>query len=294
MRWIVGLDLQHRSAGALQLVRWLAREARAPDGDAFAGVHVVEEEHLELVLRYHHLDEVLASARTAAQAAIVHEGVESFVRDVELVQGADAADVLLAAARAGGADALVVGRAAPGAAGVRIVRLGRVARRLLRRTSVPVAVVPPDVRADALGDGPLVALVRLDERSAHTAAFGAALAGRLGRPLALVYAMPPTVEQAAPYFPGELGQRIAAEQRARGEEALAAWMAGAGLAAQRTAVLQGNPVDAALAFAAEHRAPLLLVGARPVRGFAHALASGTASVLASVSPVPVIVVPSSQ
>lgn len=292
MRWTVGLDLRHRSAGALQLVRWLGREIRAPDPDAFSGVHVLEEEHLELVLRYHHLDEALATARAAAQAAIVHEGVEALVREVELVQGVDAADMLLASARALGADALVVGRSAPGTAGVRIVRLGRVARRLLRRTSTPVVVVPPDVKADALGGGPLVALVRLDERSARTAAFGAALASRLGRPLALVYAIPPTLEQAAPYFPTELGQRIADEQRARGEADLAAWTSRAGLVAQRAVVVQGNPVDAALAFASDERAPLLLVGARPVRGFAHALASGTASVLASVSPVPVIVVPS--
>src|SRR5512133_1332551 len=279
MRWTVGLDLRHRSAGALQLVRWLGRECRAPDPDAFSGVHVLEEEHLELVLRYHHLDEALATARAAAQAAIVHEGVEALVREVELVQGADAADTLLASARALGA-------------GVRIVRLGRVARRLLRRAATPVVVVPPDVKADALGNGPLVALVRLDERSARTAAFGAALASRLGRPLALVYAIPPTLEQAAPYFPTELGQRIADEQRARGEADLAAWISRAGVVAQRAAVVQGNPIDAALAFAADERAPLLLVGARPVRGFAHALASGTASVLASVAPVPVIVVPS--
>lgn len=292
MRWIVGLDLQHRSAGALQLVRWLERERHAAEEDAFAGVHVLEEEHLEFVLRYHHLDEVLAAARSAAEAALRHEGVDRLLRDVELVQGADAADVLLTATRAGGADALVVGRAAPGAAGMRIVRLGRVARRLLRRTSSPVAVVPPDVRAEALGDGPLVALVRLDARSARTATFAATLAGHLGRPLALVYVIPPTVEQAAPYFPAELGQRIATEQRARGEAELAAWVTRSGLSPQRTAVLQGNPVDASLAFAAEERSPMLLVGARPVRGFAHALASGTASVLASVAPVPVIVVPS--
>ncbi len=292
MRWIVGLDLQHRSAGALQLVRWLDRERHAAEEDEFAGVHVLEEEHLELVLRYHHLDEVLASANRAAAAALRHEGVERLVRDVELIQGPDAADVLLTAARAGGADALVVGRAAPGAAGVRIVRLGRVARRLLRRTTSPVAVVPPDVRAEALGDGPLVALVRLDARSARTATFAATLAGHLGRPLALVYVIPPAIEQAAPYFPAELGQRIAAEQVVRGEAELAAWMTGMGLTAQRTAVLQGNPVDASLAFAAEQRSPMLLVGARPVRGFAHALASGTASVLASIASVPVIVVPS--
>lgn len=292
MRWIVGLDLRHRSAGALQLVRWLGRETRAPDADAFSAVHVLEEEHLELVLRYHHLDEVLTTARASAQAALVHEGVEALVRDVELVQGADAADMLLASARTLGADALVVGRAAPGAAGVRIVRLGRVARRLLRRTSTPVVVVPPDVRAEGLGGGPVVALVRLDDRSARTAAFGASLAARLGRPLALVYAIPPTVEQAAPYFPTELGQKIADEQRAAGEADLAAWTSRVGLAAQRAVVVQGNPVDAALAYAADERSPLLVVGARPVRGFAHALASGTAAVLASVAPMPVVVVPS--
>ena len=273
MRWIVGLDLQRRSAGALQLVRWLARESRAAAGERFDGVHVLEDEHLELVLRYHHLDDVLASARSAAEESLRHEGVDALVRDVQLVQGADAAEALREAAAAEGADALVVGRAAPGAAGLRIVRLGRVARRLLRGTTLPVVVVPPDVRADALGDGPLVALTRLDARSERTAAFASALAGALGRPLALVHVIPPSVEQAAPYFPADVGAKIAAEQRARGEEALAAWVSASGLAPGLTAVLQGNPVDAALSVAAM-------------------LASGTASVLASVAPLPVVVVPS--
>lgn len=294
MRWIVGLDLERRSAGALQFVRWLARESRAADGEHFVGVHVLEEEHLELVLRYHHLDHVLSSARAAAEESLRHGGADALVPDVEVIQGLEAAESLREAVRSRGADGLIVGRAAPGAAGVRIVRLGRVARRLLRAVPVPVAVVPPDVRTEALGDGPLVALVRLDARSARTAAFAAGLAGRLGRPLALVYVIPPTVEQAAPYFPPHLGEQLAAEQRARGEQALAAWLASAGITAQLTAVVQGNPVDAALDFAAAHRSPLLVVGARPLHGVATVLASGTASVLASVAPLPVVVVPSAQ
>lgn len=292
MKWIVGLDLGRRTAGALQFAGWLGRESG--DGERFAGVHVLEEEHLELALRYRHLDELTASARAGAQEALRHEGVEGVVRELHVVQGADAAEALREAVGAQGADALVVGRAAPGAAGVRIVRLGRVARRLLRSATMPVAIVPPDVRAEALGDGPLVALVRLDARSARTAAFAAALAARLGRPLALAYVIPPTVEQAAPYFPAERGEEIAAGQRAQGAEALSAWMAGAGLAAQLTAVLQGNPVDAALAYAEEHRSPLLLVGSRPLHGVAAIFAAGTASVLASVAPLPVVVVPAAE
>lgn len=292
MRWIVGLDLERRSAGALQLVRWLARESRAAGGERFAAVHVLEEEHLEVALRYHHLDDVLASARSALEESLRHEGVDAILGDLQLVQGPDAAESLREAAAAQGADALVVGRAAPGAAGLHIVRLGRVARRLLRRTPVPVVVVPPDVRAEALGDGPLVALTLLDARSARTAAFAAGLAGALGRPLALVHVIPPSVEQAAPYFPADVGAKIAAEQRARGEEALAKWVSASGLAPDLTAVLQGNPVDAALSFAESHRAPMLLVGARPLRGVTAVLASGTASVLASVARVPVVVVPS--
>jgi nucleotide-binding universal stress UspA family protein len=213
---------------------------------------------------------------------------------VQLIQALDAAEALQQAVTSQRADALVVGRAAPGAAGVRIVRLGRVARRLLRSATMPLVVVPPDVTTDALGDGPLVALVRLDARSARTATFAAALAGRLGRPLALIHVIPPTLEQAAPFFPADLGEKVASEQRARGEEALARWVAGSGLAPQLTAVLPGNPIDAALAFADARRAPLLLVGARPLHGIASVLAAGTASVLAAVAALPVVVVPSPE
>lgn len=291
MKWIVGLDLGQRTAGALQFVRWLAGKS---GGERFVGVHVLEEEHLEIALRYHHLDEVLASARDGAEKELRAEGADALVRDVQVIQALDAAEALRDAVTSQGADGLVMGRAAPGGAGVRIVRLGRVARRVLRGATMPVTVVPPDVRADALGDGPIVALVRLDARSARTATFATALAARVGRPLALAYVIPPTVEQAAPYFPAELGEKIAAEQRARGEEALAAWIGSSALSPQLTAVLQGNPVDAALAFAESHRSPLLIVGARPLHGVASIFATGTASVLASVAPLPVVVVPSSD
>lgn len=291
MKWIVGLDLGRRTAGALQLVRWLAG---ASGGERFVGLHVLEEEHLEIALRYHHLDEVLASAREGAEKELRAEGADPFVRDVQVIQALDAAEALRDAVTSHGADGLVIGRAAPGAAGVRIVRLGRVARRVLRGATTPVVVVPPDVRADALGEGPLVALVRLDARSARTAAFGTALAARLGRPLALAYVIPPTVEQAAPYFPAELGEKIAADQRARGEEALAAWISSAGLSPQRAAVLQGNPIDAALTFAEAQGSPLILVGARPLHGVASIFAAGTAAVLASVATLPVVVVPSAD
>src|SRR5690606_31904612 len=70
------------------------------------------------------------------------------------------------------------------------VRLGRVARKMLRRLPVPVVVVPPDLEKDAIGDGPVLCTIDTDAHSLAAVRFARELARAVGRELELAHALP--------------------------------------------------------------------------------------------------------
>src|SRR4029450_10444023 len=128
MKWIIGLDLRPRSFGALHFATWLTKTVPKAD-DRFIAVHVLEPEHLRAALRVSHLDEVLAAARDAGKRILEREAPGERIRELEIVEGQEADEGLVAAVARHGADALVIGRIA-GRSESALVRLGRVARRL--------------------------------------------------------------------------------------------------------------------------------------------------------------------
>lgn len=292
MRWLVGLDLRERSRGAAHLACWLAAASRA-GGDEVRALHVLEEEHLRMLLRWHHLDEVVAGARRAAEEALGAEGLAARIHEVEVARGADAEGALEEAAAAWRADALVVGRAA-GREGRHLVRLGRVARRLLRAPGLPVLVAPPDLREEHLGSGPVAALTDLGEGSAAACRFAARLAERLGRPLAVAHAVPRPEDFAAPYLPGASVGELARAGREEGERALAGWLDAEGLRPAATALLRGPAVEAGLSWAEAERAPLVVVGTRRLSALERVAVASVSTELAAVSPIPVAVVPPAE
>lgn len=97
-----------------------------------------------------------------------------------------------------------------------MIRLGRVARRILRRLGAPVLVVPPDLRAEQIGGGPVTALTSVSADSARACRFAADLAARLGRPLA-------ARASHAPYLAREPTERARKARAAERLAALAAW-----------------------------------------------------------------------
>lgn len=289
MKWVVGLDLRPRSSGAMQFARWLASVAR---GTTFIGVHVLEQEHLLAVLRDQHLDEVLSGARRAAEASIASEGASGAIATVDVVQALNAPEGLRDAATRLQADGILVGRAAP-REGQKLVRLGRVARRLLRMSTLPAIVVPPDMReADFGGDGPVVALTNLTDESVATCRFAESIAQELGRTLSIVHVVEPPSVASAQYVATATLERVEAERREEARGALATWIAASGIRADSTEVLSGNVVEAASELAETHRAALLVAGSR--RGgsaLERILVASTASELAAAATRPVAVVP---
>ena len=290
MQWILGLDLRPLCAGALRFAKWLIASSRAPEGEQCVAVHALEEQHLLAVLRYHHLDEVEQGARASAQAIIGTERCEREVGTLEVLQGPSVDAVLEAARQKHGAYGTIIGRAA-GVEGKGVVRLGRAARRILRSAAGPVIVVPPDLRAESLGDGPILALSSLRPDSVDACRFAATMAERLGRPWMLVHIAPVPEEFAPPYLPAVSLEGMRRDFRTEGEKGLADWTAAHGLRPDKSEVVQGRIVDSALACARVHSSPLIVAGSQRLSTLERTLVPSVGSELAAYAPIPVAVVP---
>lgn len=296
MDWLVGMDLTDRGQGALGYARWLAG-VLPPGKDRFVGVHVLEEDELRQLLRYHHLEEVEKNAVAAAERVVASVGAEVALAERRVICGRSAEQTLaeLAEPPAAGSSAalvraLVIGRQARRGE-KRVVRLGRVARRLLRALPVPVVVVPPDLQPGDVGDGPVLLAASIDADATGAAAFAKQLADDLGRPLSVVHVVPGDDYLAAEMVPAGVAGDFFRELRQDHERNLVAWMRAHGLTGVPHLVSEGSVVDRLADVAREERAPLVVVGSRGLGLGMRLFSSSVATDLAAASEVPVVVVP---
>lgn len=279
--WILGLDLGARCSGALQFAQMLRARLHA----RVVGVFISETWQfalppgegagLALSLR-NEAGRWLAGLNAGTAGAAVDEA--------KIVDDVDAESGLAAAAH--GAAGVVIGR--------RVVtpdtwaRLGRVARRLLRRLPAPVIVVPPELALDEF-TGPVLLATDLTHRSAAAARFAAELAAGLGRPLFCVHV-------GQPRWDGSYGlleprrDELRATYREATERATREWAArhcpGAELVFE-----YGDPVDRLAALAEHMRPSLLVVGSGRPDMVERFFVGSTASTLAAVARSAVAVVP---
>lgn len=281
------MDLRPAGEGPVRFARWLAETSRASDGERFEAVHVLEEDHLLVALRTHHIDEVEAAARAAARDTIAREGAGGAIRDVRIVQALNAASGLHKAAEEAGVAGLVIGRAA-GRESRAVVRLGRVARRVARASTVPTIVVPPDLAPADLGGGPVLALTDVTDGSRVACDFASTLARRLGRRLAVLHVA------RAPQSVYALGATFDASREALRDDAKRAlrdWVSACGIAADDQLTGFSSPVDDGLEIARDLQSPLIVTGSRRLSAAERLLQASVGSSLAALSPVPVAIVP---
>lgn len=285
-KWIVGLDLGARSLGALRFATWMVRHSQAGT-ERLVGVHVLEEAHMQAALRYHHLAEIEANAASTAKDQLAQVGA-SDVLPVHVVEGLQAETTLEAACAFHRGNVLIVGRnAARDSANP--IRLGRVARRVLRSLDEPVMVVPPDL-ADA-GSGAVVLAASLDEDAESAAVFAQDFATRFGRELVLARVATLPEHHSAQYLPPETLAKIRTEHYQSAERDLATWAEDQGLGDQRRVVLQGGIVEELIELANKERALAIITGSRRLTLFERWLLASTGSELAARATCPVIVVP---
>lgn len=285
--WIVGVDLRHRSDGAVRFGAWL----RGQTGDAIdlVGVHVAPTAVVDELDRFEGRVLVRERLKAEAELAMTHAGVREAFAEVEVVEADEPAEALAGERAARTAGALIVGRKAA-SDGRDLVRLGSVARRLLQRLVAPTFVVPPDLDPGQLGEGPVVVAVTPAEASVGAVEIGAAMAGMLRRPLVFVRVVSVPEEYTQIYWSTDAltqfkGQTIQAAQDRTG-----AWLAERGRH-DPVVVRYGDTITELLAVLGEQKAPLLVCGSRLLSPAERIIALSTSSELAARATVPVLVVP---
>jgi nucleotide-binding universal stress UspA family protein len=288
MRWVVGVDLRPHSHGAINFAAWL--RAQDQTGQArLEALHVVDKRVFELP------DApaptiVLSRAKQATIAALSARHVLDAFAHVDAIEADDVIDTLAAAGALATSTGLIVGRRAA-ESDARVVRLGKVARRLLRRLDSPVFVVPPDLERAHIGDGPIVCAVDLDQHGVDVARFGEALGQAIGRPARLVHVLDAGDPIGIEYLPELTWTDMHTHARAAKEAALSKWRDEAGLGAY-TLIAEGQTVTQLINAALELDACMILCGSRKLSLAQRMWLSSIGSSLAAAAHLPVGVIPS--
>jgi nucleotide-binding universal stress UspA family protein len=282
MRWIVGIDLRARSRGAVQMAAWLRQHSALPP--EFVAVHVVDERYRESAKV---MSEVLAAGRRELDRVTADDDGSNLFHDARVVLARSVEAGLVEAASAEEVDGLILGRAAPGGAH-RIVRLGSVARRILRRLPVPVLVVPPSIHAAEVGAGPIVMATDLGPASSTAAGLARRIAGNVGRELVVVHADPS--RDFGRDFTGDATLFAAWSPRHTLED-VERWKRAQGVTA-RARLSDKGIVDGVLDAARDEDAALVVCGSRRLGTVDRIFGSSTGSDLARLSDRAVLVVPS--
>jgi len=167
-------------------------------------------------------------------------------------------------------------------------RLGKVARRLVRRLPVPVMVVPPDLLRTDIGKGPVVLATDLDAASIPAAEMARDLARAFGREL-LVACVDESFYRVPAFAPDAIVPLTLVERRT--DEAVLAWTRARGLDSPRLQLCEGERVSTLASVAREHDAALIVCGSRRLSLGERIFASSTASELARRGDRAVLVVP---
>jgi nucleotide-binding universal stress UspA family protein len=279
--WILGIDLRPRSDGAIRFGAWL--HGQAPEDVKLLGMHVLELDD-ERPLHDHE------QMRVTTEAMLDRAGVRAAFASVEVIAADRPETALEALQRGEAARGLIIGRRAVTDSDA-LIRLGSVARRVLRRLVAPTFVVPPELEAEKIGAGPIVVAVTPDEASVGAVNFARRLATELRRSLVYLTVVSTPVD----YIPTDRLDAVRAErvvQKMRGAEAAThAWLLGLG-ARERLIVRRGDVLIELLAAAAELAAPFVVSGSRQLGAIERVFGLSVASYLAAHAAVPVLVVPS--
>jgi nucleotide-binding universal stress UspA family protein len=246
----------------------------------------VLDERLRRLLRTDQLNELLVRADRELNDVVGRSDVAVGVTSRRVVSADSPEHGLEQALTTDEFDGLVIGRLA--ATGERrVVRLGRVARRLLRRLPKPLLIAPPDVSSAALGRGPIVLATDLDESSRTAAAFAHRLATELGRELVVVHVDPGLV--LVPTFWGE--PAMVPSQPRRIPADVDDWVKSVGIPGARTRLAEGSLIENVLDIAKREDAPMIVCGSRGLDRFDRIFVSSTGVELARLADRPVAIVP---
>lgn len=280
MRWIVGVDLLELSHGAIRFSAWVRG---CEPGEELIGVHCLgahkprpdqsEEDFHDWI-------------QGLARRSVAELGALDAFKEIKVVDADAPEEGLERALQREEGDVLVLGRRARRGEDV-VVHLGRVARRLLRSSELPVAIVPPDLQA--LPPGPVAVATDLRATSHSALSFARALATKLRRELLVIHAVGLDSSMHAYLSEAEWDE---SQQEALREAhvALRAHVDAAGIKA-RTEVVGGAATFGVLSACDRAQACVLVCGSRRLSFVEKLFSSSVGSELAALASIPVIVVP---
>lgn len=289
MKWLIGVDLRETATGALHFAQWLVRESAMSARPTLLPVHVLEESYLMQVLRHRHYDDVEQLARMATVAQLDRAEIGGVADPARVVRGIEASECLVSELDATHADALIIGRQAP-APSRELVRLGRIARRLVRRLPCPVVVVPPELRFDTIGKGPILLATDLDATTGSAARFAGRVAQSTGRPLWVVTVVEPS-EHERRYLPDTTTAELDAQAGLDRQRALQSWIAANHLTGATGIVAYGDIITRLSAMAASEDVPLVITGSRVLGTLERIFTTSVGTDLACWSKCAVAIVP---
>ena len=275
--WLVGLDLGPRSHGALIFAAWLRATAEV----RVVGLHVLEAAASRFVDGE---AEAVDAVRRAVDERSAQLGIPA-IEAIEVVMVARAEEGLME--RSQRALGLILGRAAP-TGSTALVRLGRVARRVLRHLPGPVIVVPPELTR--VEEGPVLLATDLGPASAGAVRFARGFASAVGRPLDLLHVADPQDGDLL----GSMDARWSVERRTHRAsmiEAMSQWTVDQALGDRPRKVVFGERVEEIVAAAEACKAAMVVVGSRQLGAGARLFTTSTASALAGMASCAVAVVP---
>lgn len=286
--WILGLDLREGAEGPLVFARWLQAALGSAPNASLQAIHVLEPDQLGLLASADKREQARKFASDALSRALERSGDTTPLDDLMWAETGAPADVLAAAAKQ--VDGLILGRLAPRGKD-RILRLGGVARRLLRRLPAPTLVVPPDLGTEQVGKGPIILACDAKDDSLGAARFATRMAELLGRELLLAHVVPMPYGWSVGYLPPESVKQVRADLRANGERTLERWATQHGLTGYRGVVAEGI-VSEELARLGTHEDALMIVtGSRRLNAVERLFVTSVGSELAACTSAPVAVVP---
>lgn len=285
MKWIVGIDVRPTSDGAVAFAAWLQAQTQA----TLIGVHVAAREMFAALDQLAGPVQSDTRLRVELERSLAEMGVgEAFAR-VEVIDAMDPVGPLEAKCAAEGASGLIIGRVAR-RSGDELVRLGAVARRLLRELAAPIWVVPPDLSAAAIGGGAVLVAVTPNEDSVGAVRVGARMATALGRTLIFVRVVNAVVEHASLFPPGEALREREAELLREAEAQTRGWLMDLEVEGPLD-MRRGGTLEEIVAAARRHEAAFVVCGSRRLGLLGRLFSGSLSSELAAHAPVPVLVVP---
>lgn len=287
MKWIVATNLRDDSRGALEFTAWLHRHVRERSEHLVTALAVIREgmfddtgDARQLIRR-----RVFEAASTFVQRSPARDVVDA----VDVKQAEDVASTLSEAAAAP-ETALIMGRAAP-RENRRLVRLGSVARRTLRRLDGPVVVVPPDWTTGLSGEGPIMVAVDATTSSLAAIAFAKRVAAAVGRPLLAVQAIHGVAALGSAFMtPAEFTDSRERHHK-REVEALSTFLANHGHGSLAVRSVPGPTLHTLLDAAENADAAMIVCGSRRLSLVDRIVSASVGSELAAFSEIPVAVVP---